>query len=48
VRLFSMPPAVRAAIGARGRAWVLTNFNEAAAAEPTLRLYEQVTARGRP
>jgi glycosyltransferase involved in cell wall biosynthesis len=48
VRLFSLPPATRAAIGARGRAWVLANFNTAAAAEPTLRLYEQITARGRP
>ncbi len=44
VRLFSLPPAARAAIGARGRAWVLANFNTAAAAEPTLRLYEQVAA----
>ena len=41
VRLFSLPPAARAAIGARGRAWVLANFNAAAAAEPTLRLYER-------
>jgi glycosyltransferase involved in cell wall biosynthesis len=48
VRLFSLPPAARAAIGARGRAWVLANFNSAAAAEPTLRLYEQVAARRRP
>jgi glycosyltransferase involved in cell wall biosynthesis len=48
VRLFSLPPATRAAIGARGRAWVLANFNAEAAAEPTLRLYEQVTACGRP
>ena len=47
VRLFSLPPAARAAIGARGRAWVLANFNTAAAAEPTLRLYEQVAAKGR-
>ena len=47
VRLFSLPPAARAAIGARGRAWVLANFNAAAAAEPTLRLYEQVAAKGR-
>ncbi len=45
VRLFSLPPAARAAIGARGRAWVLANFNAAAAAEPTLRLYEQVAAK---
>jgi glycosyltransferase involved in cell wall biosynthesis len=48
VRLFSLPPAARAALGARGRAWILANFNTAAAAEPTLRLYEQVAARRRP
>jgi glycosyltransferase involved in cell wall biosynthesis len=47
VRLFSLPPAARAAIGARGRAWVLANFNTAAAAEPTLRLYQQVAAKER-
>ena len=47
VRMFSLPPAARAAIGARGRAWVLANFNTAAAAEPTLRLYEEVAARRR-
>ena len=47
VRLFSLPPAARTAMGARGRAWVLANFNTAAAAEPTLRLYEQVGAKGR-
>ena len=48
VRLFSLPPAARAAVGARGRAWVLANFNAEAAAEPTLRLYEQMAARRRP
>jgi glycosyltransferase involved in cell wall biosynthesis len=47
VRLFSLPPAARAAMGARGRAWVLANFNRSAAAEPTLRLYEEIAARGR-
>ncbi len=47
VRLFSLPPAARAAMGARGRAWVLANFNTSAAAEPTLRLYEEIAARGR-
>ena len=46
VRLFSLPPAARAAMGARGRAWVLANFNTSAAAEPTLRLYEEIAARG--
>jgi len=44
VRLFSLPEAERAAIGARGRAWVLANFNAAAAAEPTLRLYDEMAA----
>ena len=48
VRLFSLPPPARAAIGARGRAWVLANFNAEAAAEPTLRLYEQMAERRRP
>jgi glycosyltransferase involved in cell wall biosynthesis len=48
VRLFSLPPAARAAMGARGRAWVLSNFNISAAAEPTLRLYEAIAARRRP
>jgi glycosyltransferase involved in cell wall biosynthesis len=48
VRLFSLPPAARAAVGARGRAWVLANFNAEAAAEPTLRLYAQITARAPP
>jgi glycosyltransferase involved in cell wall biosynthesis len=48
VRLFSLPASARAAMGARGRAWVLANFNTSAAAEPTLRLYEQVAARRRP
>ena len=47
VRLFSLPPAARGAMGARGRAWVLANFNTAAAAEPTLRLYGQVAAKER-
>jgi glycosyltransferase involved in cell wall biosynthesis len=47
LRLFSMPEEARAAIGARGRAWVVANFNAPAAAEPTLRLYADVTARAR-
>jgi glycosyltransferase involved in cell wall biosynthesis len=47
VRLFSLPPEARTAMGARGRAWVLANFNAAAATEPTLRLYEHVGAKGR-
>ncbi|MPZ39467.1 MAG: glycosyltransferase [Rhizobiales bacterium] len=47
VRLFSLPAAARTAMGARGRAWVLANFNTAAAAEPTLRLYEEIAAHRR-
>ena len=47
LRLFSMPEEARAAIGARGRAWVVANFNAPAAAEPTLRLYAEVAARAR-
>jgi len=47
LRLFSMPEPARAAIGARGRAWVMANFNAPAATEPTLRLYADVTARNR-
>jgi hypothetical protein len=35
-------------MGARGRAWVLTNFNADASAEPTLRLYEKIAMRRRP
>jgi glycosyltransferase involved in cell wall biosynthesis len=48
VRVFSLPPGVRAAMGARGRAWVLTNFDADASAEPTLRLYEKIAMRRRP
>lgn len=48
VRLFSLPLAARAAMGGRGRAWVLANFNTSAAAEPTLRLYEEMAARRQP
>ena len=47
LRLFSLPEPARAAIGARGRAWVLANFNTGAAAEPTLRLYAEMAARKR-
>jgi glycosyltransferase involved in cell wall biosynthesis len=48
VRVFSLPPGARAAMGARGRAWVLTNFDAEAAAEPTLRLYEKIAMRQHP
>jgi glycosyltransferase involved in cell wall biosynthesis len=47
LRLFSLPAPARAAMGQRGRTWVLANFNAKAAAEPTLRLYEEMAARGR-
>jgi glycosyltransferase involved in cell wall biosynthesis len=42
VRLFSMPDAVRDAVGARGRTWVAGAFNTAAVAEQTLALYASV------
>jgi glycosyltransferase involved in cell wall biosynthesis len=42
VRLFSLHESGRTAIGARGRAWVVANFNASAASEPTLRLYAEV------
>jgi glycosyltransferase involved in cell wall biosynthesis len=42
IRLFSLPDAVQRAIGARGREWVLGHFNQAAAADLTLRLYDEV------
>jgi glycosyltransferase involved in cell wall biosynthesis len=47
LRLFSMSEPERAAIGARGRAWMLATFNATAAAEPTLRLYAEMAARKR-
>jgi glycosyltransferase involved in cell wall biosynthesis len=42
VRLFSLHESARAAIGARGRAWVVSSFNARAASEPTLCLYAEV------
>lgn len=39
LRLFSMPESERAAIGIRGREWIIGHFNEAAVAAQTLRLY---------
>jgi glycosyltransferase involved in cell wall biosynthesis len=47
VRLFSWPEPVRRAIGARGRAWVVAQFNAPAVTEPTLRLYAEVARRHR-
>jgi glycosyltransferase involved in cell wall biosynthesis len=46
VRVFSMPPATRQAIGARGREWVEGHFNPASVAEQTLALYDR-TARAK-
>jgi len=47
VRLFSLHEQDRAAIGARGRAWVVGNFNIRAVSEPTLSLYAEVVRRHR-
>lgn len=43
IKLFSLPDSSRQAMGDRGRAWVLSHFNGAAAAELTLKLYADVT-----
>jgi glycosyltransferase involved in cell wall biosynthesis len=42
LRLFSLSEPVRAAIGLRGRDWVLDHFNTAGVAEQTLRLYGEI------
>jgi glycosyltransferase involved in cell wall biosynthesis len=42
LRLFSMPEPNRAAIGRRGREWVLGHFNAAIVAEQTLRFYGRI------
>lgn len=42
IRLFSLPESARSAIGTRGRAWVVANFDAAAVTEPTLKLYAEV------
>ncbi len=47
IRLFSLPEAARRAIGARGRAWVVANFNALAVAGPTLALYAEVVEQHR-
>ncbi len=39
IRLFAMPPELREAMGARGRAWVLDHFNGATVAEQVLTVY---------
>jgi glycosyltransferase involved in cell wall biosynthesis len=47
IRLFSLSDAARTAIGARGRAWVETQFDAPSIARATLELYAEV-ARARP
>src|SRR5947209_13321001 len=47
IRLFSLSDAARAALGARGRVWVATQFDPASIARATLELYAAVT-RARP
>jgi glycosyltransferase involved in cell wall biosynthesis len=44
IRIFSMPEAARQAIGARGREWVLSQFNPAIVTAQTLALYEEIAA----
>jgi glycosyltransferase involved in cell wall biosynthesis len=45
LRLYSMPEPTRRAMGSRGRAWVLSQFNATTVTEQTLRLYAQIAAR---
>ncbi|HWE78187.1 MAG TPA: glycosyltransferase, partial [Pseudolabrys sp.] len=45
LRLFSIPQPMRAAMGGRGRDWVLGHFNAELVAEQTLRLYGEVIGR---
>ena len=45
LRLFSLSEPARAAIGLRGRDWVLDHFNAAGVAEQTLRLYGELAGR---
>jgi glycosyltransferase involved in cell wall biosynthesis len=47
IQLFSLPESAQAAIGARGRAWVLEHFNAATVTEMTLKLYADVAAHRR-
>ncbi len=44
VRLFSMAPSQQAAIGIRGRQWVMDHFNQPAVSDLTLRLYTGLVA----
>jgi glycosyltransferase involved in cell wall biosynthesis len=43
IRLFSLTDSARAAIGARGRAWICEHFDAASIARTTLALYAEVT-----
>jgi len=43
IRLFSLTDSARAAIGARGRAWICEHFDAASVARSTLALYAEVT-----
>lgn len=45
IRLFSMSDQARAAIGARGREWVLSQFSPAMAADRTLSLYSEIARK---
>jgi glycosyltransferase involved in cell wall biosynthesis len=45
IRLFSLSDAARAAIGTRGRAWVLDHFDAASIERTTLALYAEVSRR---
>jgi glycosyltransferase involved in cell wall biosynthesis len=45
IRLFSLSDAARAAIGTRGRAWVLDHFDAASIERATLALYAEVSRR---
>ncbi len=45
LRLFAIPGPMRAAMGARGRDWVLGHFNADVVTEQTLRLYGEATGR---
>lgn len=47
IRLFSLADMARAAIGARGRVWVATQFDAASVARATLEIYADI-ARARP
>jgi glycosyltransferase involved in cell wall biosynthesis len=47
IRVFSMPETARRAIGARGRDWVLAQFNGASVAAQTLALYAEVAGTRR-